>query len=212
LIESNHYNTLNVSPNATAEEIKKAYRKLALQFHPDVAGDDVTASKQFREIKTAYDVLGNSKTREAYHYKYFYKNFKTQPIITADSIAEQAKELAAFAKVLDPYRISDEGLFNQILQLLTDYNLTLLKQANDAKLNQSIIASLISCTQLLSYDKVLTINKILLSLAGEQIKLVEMINNHSQIQKRIHYWEKYKLLLAVAITFLLCVAMYFLVK
>ncbi len=211
MIESNHYNTLKVSPNASAEEIKKAYRKLALQFHPDIAGDDFAATEQFRTVKTAYDVLIDSKSRQVYHYKYFYKDFKTQFIITADSIAEQAKELAAFAKVLDPFRINKEELFNQLLQILTTYNLTLLKQTNNVKLNKSIITSMLSCTQLLPLEMVLTIDKILLFIAEDEIELVEMINNNIRLQKRLHYWYKYKLGLAILITIVLCITIYFLV-
>jgi len=211
LIESNHYNTLKVSPNASAEEIKRAYRKLALQFHPDIAGDDLGHAEQFRAIKTAYDVLGNSKTRQQYHYKYFYKDFKTQPVVTAEMIAEQAKDLAAFAKVLDPYRINEEGLFDQIMSLLTNYNLTLLKQSDTVGLKKTIIVSLLYCSQLLKYEKTLTVSNALLSLAGDEVLLVEKINQHDKLQKRLHYWDKYKLAMAVLITIMLCVAMYFLV-
>jgi molecular chaperone DnaJ len=57
-----HYATLGVSRTATAEEIKKAYRKLASQHHPDKGGD----TKKFQEIQAAYDVLGNAQTRSEY--------------------------------------------------------------------------------------------------------------------------------------------------
>lgn len=212
MVESNHYNTLKVSQNATYEEIKKAYRKLALQFHPDVAGNDLAAADKFRAIKIAYDVLSNSKTRQAYHYKYFYKDFKSQPIITAEIIAEQAKDLAAFAKVLDPYRINEEGLFDQIMALLTNYSLSLLKQSDSVELKKTIIVSLLYCSQLLTYDKTLTVSIVLLSLAGDEVPLVEKINQHIKLQKRLHFWDKYKLAIAILITIVLCVAMYFLVQ
>ena len=211
MIESNYYNTLKVSPNASAEEIKKAYRKLAMQYHPDVAGDNQAFTEQFRAIKTAYDVLGNSKTRQQYHYKHFYKDFKTQPVVTAEMIAEQAKELAAFSRVLDPYRINEEGLYDEIMALLTQYNLTILKQNNNAGLKKTIIVSLLYCAQLLTFNKTQTVSNALLSLAGDDVSLVGMIEDHTRLQKRLHYWNTYKLALAVIITIGLCVAMYLLV-
>ena len=57
-----HYNTLGVGESATADEIKKAYRKLASQHHPDKGGD----TAKFQEIQTAYDILSNQQKREQY--------------------------------------------------------------------------------------------------------------------------------------------------
>ena len=212
MIESNHYNTLRVSPNATFEEIKKAYRKLALQYHPDVAGDNLEYADKFRAIKAAYDVLSNAKTRQAYHYKYFYKDFKTQPAVTADMIAIQAKDLAAFAKILDPYRINEEGLYDQIMQLITDSNLALVQQVNNLEMKRTIIGSLLYCTQLLKYESILAVTTILLSLAADEALLVKQIEEHTKLQKRLYYLNRYKLALAIVIALGLCVAMYLLVK
>nr|WP_284287620.1 DnaJ domain-containing protein [Angustibacter aerolatus] len=61
---SDHYATLGVSRDATPEEIKKAYRKLARQPHPDVAGPE--AEDRFKEVSQAYDVLSDQGKRAAY--------------------------------------------------------------------------------------------------------------------------------------------------
>lgn len=61
-----HYKALGVAPTATAEEIKKAYRRLAKQCHPDSTGGDKTKESRFKEISNAYDVLGSAKTRAQY--------------------------------------------------------------------------------------------------------------------------------------------------
>ena len=212
MIEANHYTTLQVSPNASAEEIKKAYRKLALQFHPDVAGDNNVFAEKFRAIKAAYDVLSNSKTRQQYHYKHFYKDFKTQPVVTAEWIAEQAKDLAAFAKVLDPYRINEDGLFDRIMALLSAYNFTVLKQANNTKLNKIIVTSVLYCTQLLPYNCLIQVNEPLLLLAETDTYLIDLIVSNTKLQRRLAYWNQYKLALAIVIAIGLCVAMYLLVK
>lgn len=60
------YSILNVSRSATAEEIKKAYRKLAMQFHPDKNPGDKKAEEKFKEITEAYEVLSDTKKREMY--------------------------------------------------------------------------------------------------------------------------------------------------
>jgi len=59
------YETLGVSDGATAEEIKKAYRKLARQYHPDVNKEESAVDK-FKEINAAYEVLSDKKKKDEY--------------------------------------------------------------------------------------------------------------------------------------------------
>ncbi len=60
------YEVLGVSRTSSPEEIKKAYRKLAKQFHPDVNKGDKKAEDRFKEISQAYDVLGDPEKRKKY--------------------------------------------------------------------------------------------------------------------------------------------------
>lgn len=60
------YKTLGVEKNATAEEVKKAYRKLAMKYHPDQNKGDAEAEAKFKEINEAYDVLKDEQKRATY--------------------------------------------------------------------------------------------------------------------------------------------------
>jgi len=60
------YKALGVTQKATADEIKKAYRKLAKQFHPDSTGGDKAKESRFKDVSNAYDVLGDAKKRDLY--------------------------------------------------------------------------------------------------------------------------------------------------
>ncbi|MBI4634320.1 MAG: molecular chaperone DnaJ [Deltaproteobacteria bacterium] len=62
-----YYEILGVSREANQEEIKKAYRKLALQYHPDRNPDDKAAEEKFREAAEAYEVLCNEEKRDIYN-------------------------------------------------------------------------------------------------------------------------------------------------
>ena len=64
--EKDYYGVLGVPKNASASEIKKAYRKLAQQFHPDANPGNVEAEDRFKEISAAYDVLGDAEKRASY--------------------------------------------------------------------------------------------------------------------------------------------------
>nr|WP_321407609.1 molecular chaperone DnaJ [uncultured Carboxylicivirga sp.] len=61
-----YYEILEVSKNASAEEIKKAYRKKAIQYHPDKNQGDKAAEEKFKEAAEAYEVLSNAEKRQRY--------------------------------------------------------------------------------------------------------------------------------------------------
>lgn len=63
---SDYYEALGLSRGSTQDEIKKAYRKSALKYHPDRNQGDATAEKKFKEISEAYEVLSDEKKRQIY--------------------------------------------------------------------------------------------------------------------------------------------------
>ena len=64
--KSDYYDLLGVDRNAEASAIKKAYRKLAIKYHPDKNPDDAEAEAKFKEIGEAYEVLSDEEKRAAY--------------------------------------------------------------------------------------------------------------------------------------------------
>lgn len=69
----NHYAILGVPQNATSEEVKKSFRKLARQYHPDVNPDDKTAEEKFKDINEAYNTLSDQTKRAEYDLQLFGK-------------------------------------------------------------------------------------------------------------------------------------------
>src|SRR5271170_5662548 len=80
-----YYSTLGVKKTATADEIRKAFRKAARKYHPDVNPGDKKAEEKFKEISEANDVLSDEKKRKIYDQLGFY----------SDNIDPAAAEAAA---------------------------------------------------------------------------------------------------------------------
>ncbi|MFN7728802.1 MAG: DnaJ domain-containing protein, partial [Bdellovibrio sp.] len=64
--KKDYYSVLGVTRAAPADEIKKAYRKLAMKFHPDKNPGDKKAEEKFKELSEAYEVLSDQKRRDMY--------------------------------------------------------------------------------------------------------------------------------------------------
>ena len=67
-----YYETLGVPRNASAEDIRKSYRKLARKYHPDLNPGDKAAEERFKNVQEAYDVLSDAKKKQMYDQYGFY--------------------------------------------------------------------------------------------------------------------------------------------
>ena len=66
MAKRDYYDILGVSKGSTADEIKKAYRKKAIKYHPDKNPDNKEAEEKFKEAAEAYEVLSNDEKRQRY--------------------------------------------------------------------------------------------------------------------------------------------------
>src|SRR6476661_4880991 len=67
-----YYETLSVPRKASAEEVRKSYRKLARKYHPDLNPGDKSSEERFKNVQEAYDVLSDAKKRPMYDQFGFY--------------------------------------------------------------------------------------------------------------------------------------------
>jgi curved DNA-binding protein CbpA len=88
---------LGVSKNATLNEIKLAYRKLAMQLHPDTNGGDLKKSEQFKKVASAYELLSNPESRKKWEFEQKYGNGWGDMTQASAAAAAQYAQYAASA-------------------------------------------------------------------------------------------------------------------
>lgn len=93
------YKILGVQKNATQDEIKKAYRDLALKYHPDKNPGDSNAEEKFKTIQSAYDILGDSEKREIYD-----KSYASQENQNTNSAASSGRNQKSYEESMEELR------------------------------------------------------------------------------------------------------------
>lgn len=116
---ADYYQILGISKNATAEEIKKAYRKKALQFHPDKNPDNKNAEAQFKQVSEAYEVLSDQNKRQMYD-QYGEEGFKHASGMGGGqqgfSAASMEEALRTFMGAFGNGRSSGGGIFDAFFE------------------------------------------------------------------------------------------------
>lgn len=206
-----YYRILNISPKASAEEIKKAHHKLAHHYHPDKNEGNQLAINYFLEIQEAYEILSQPKVRAAYDQERNLAGFEKDKAIglTPQSLLKQAQGLAADVHCMTVHRIDTPWLRNAIIHLLADRNLALLSETGLGPLRQAFIQELLSMLEALPYPYPEEIKRPMDALTALQMESYERWQKHLKEKKKNFQWRRFLPWLTVIITGLLCLAMYF---
>ena len=211
MILKDYYQTLKVPATASSEEIKKAFRKLALQYHPDKNMDTVSATKKFMEIQEAYAVLGDKIKRAAYNYQRYLQNPQrvNKPLPkSADDILQLSSSLQKKIAIIDPFRIDLDILSFEVNDILSDDNMHLLLNTGDVDINRRIIMDILTCIRPLPLQTIINTSILLKQLAGSDFTAQKEITDCITQVKWLHYWNKYKIYIALTVALICCLIIF----
>lgn len=206
--DKDYYAILGVPPTASHQAIKSAFRKMALETHPDTNPDNQNNSFSFNQLKEAYDVLGNPQKRQDYHYARFFKPLKIKDEPTVAEILLQSQQLHALVGAIDPYRVDYDNLMNKIESILSVLYINILKQKATENDIRQFITEQLFCISHLPYSLAAPYLLRLKNIAGDSKPLLLIIDEARKRKKLQSLWEKYQTLAAFLIAIIICIIMY----
>jgi molecular chaperone DnaJ len=207
-----YYKILRVHPTASETVIKKAFRQLALQFHPDKNPGNLIAEAHFKEIQEAYQVLVDPVQREEYNYKRWYNRSigkkYTEKALTPTAILDECKKINKYLASVNIFQLDYLSLNHHLHDLLSEEAIALLRQYNDMDANKNIVSELLASAHTLPLIYAEPFAEKLKVVAGVDEGLKEMIRLFLQNHRRRYWWKKHQLIIITAITLLLCLGIF----
>ncbi len=220
-----YYVVLNVQPQASPKEIKLAYRKLALQYHPDRNGGNLHTEALFKEINEAYSILSNQQKREDYNRLREVKTnatsasqtrtqpsqnqHRTNPPVTGKTILFQSTHLRNVIENANPFAINTDSLLAKIESILSDSHIHILLNENKRIISSQVLHEILISSKLLPQNYFNIIMPRLYRLAGSDAIMRNSVQQAIKQKKQDFFWQKYKIWWVLIITLIICALIYF---
>ena len=177
---SNYYKILGVTSTASQEEIKRAYRVLAVKYHPDKNFGDKASEERFKEISESYIILSDIAKRNAYDYSIgFQKSYRST--ISGAGVTTSATYLMLFKNIKNKVfnsggYVNEYALFKVIDDVLTDNTIEFLIKSDDVCTNNLIIDEILVSSIFLDAEYRLKIHNKLLRIANMDAFCIKKIS------------------------------------
>ncbi len=206
-----YYTILELPPSANTAEVKKAYRRMALQYHPDKNGGDEYAASRFAIIKEAYEVLTNPAKKELYLQQRWYAKsagtFKSAPATTPPSLLTRLIELERHVSRMDAHRLDKQGLADDLGNFITGKSLQMLNSYNDHGVNDELMRLVLAAARNLKHDQQLRIYEQVsqLRVSDNAKRRLELMQDKTFRSKR---WARLKIWVLVLTVAAICGLIY----
>lgn len=207
-----YYKILDVEHDAGLQDIKKAYRQLAMKYHPDRNEGNQYAAAHFREVQEAYHILSDAGRRIAYNQQRWYRQstrLNSSPeLVTPQHILTRCRQLSLYVHKMHAYNLNQQSLYEYIINLLSETTVQLLINWNDISVNKQIITEILQATDPLSFKYMEKVAVPLVHLAGVDNKLIESIYGYVRERKLVSYWKRYQILFVFLLSLIICWIIY----
>jgi len=200
------YSILHIAPTAGNAEIKKAYRRLAMQFHPDKHPGSSLNVDQFRRVTEAYKILSNPSKRKAYHQKKYPGHFYNRKALNTQEILTELSKVKLFIKADGQNSIDYYLVERKITELLNNQNLLEFQSEIDLDLRKKIVQEVLECCNYLEYPMIISIIHPLNKITDSEE--AALIASFLTIKKNWYFWDKYKIVAAILIAATICFLIY----
>ena len=163
------------------------------------------------EIQEAYDILGDKTKRAAYNYQRYLQN----PLRTNKTLAENATDILQLSSslqkkvaIMDPFRMDLDVLSFEINDILSDNNMYILLHTGDADTNKRIIRDILTSLRPLPLQTMIHTSILLKQLAGTDVTAEKEITDFINQAKWQHYWNRYKIYIALTIALICCLIIF----
>jgi molecular chaperone DnaJ len=204
-----YYSILGVLPGAGNDQIKRAYRKLAMEHHPDRNKEDPYAVARFHEIKEAYDTLTDPVRKDHYLQQRWYaqslgKKFAEHKPVTPETLLSDVIQLNKYVHSLNAFRVDKEGLTAYILNVINENTLSFLSNYNVPDTKREIARLIIDSLGPLENTQIIAITEKLKRLTGNDKIITELIIKKVTEKRSAESFRKYEVVILLLITAIVC--------
>jgi curved DNA-binding protein CbpA len=204
-----YYAILGVTPLAGPDEIRRSYRRLAKQCHPDRHGSDASASLRFQEVKEAYETLTDPVRKDAWlqqRWRLRSMGLRTdrRPATLPADLLKASIALEQEISLNDPHRTDTDALLRRIQALLTADALDLLRQEADPAIREGVCRRLLRCGRHFGPDAAAALVRLLEPVTHTDATLAAEADRFLRRCRRRQAMERVRLPLLLLATLLAC--------
>lgn len=208
-----YYEILEISPDSTEASVKKAFRNLAMRYHPDKNIGNQYATQHFREIQQAYEVLSNPVKRSEYDQKRWQSKgsgnrFTAPTMVTPELLLLETLKISREIATMDVFRMDHQALNLTLEQLLNEKHLKLLLTAGHRETNKKLVHAVLSCLRPMPFIFIPSFAQKLACIAASDNELIIEIHAFVKEKRNQHLWDKYKGFVMILIALILSYLIY----